>query len=70
VPTVTFCSTAFQMLATLRRAALGLPELPLVFVPHPMMTRTPAELEDIADQVLGEVVRALTGGAPAQDAAQ
>jgi hypothetical protein len=30
-----------------------------VFLPHPMMTRSADEIEAIADQVTGDVVRAL-----------
>jgi hypothetical protein len=40
--------------------------LPVVFLPHPMMTRTPAEIDEIADQVLREVVEHLLGEASAR----
>lgn len=69
VPTITFCTHPFRTLAQVRRSSLGLPELPLVFLPHPMMTKTPAEIEQLADQVLDEVVQRLTGAAAAEGAA-
>ena len=63
VPTITFCTHPFRTLSNVRRSSLGLPELPLVFLPHPMMTKTAAEIEQLADQVLAEVVQQLTGAA-------
>jgi hypothetical protein len=58
---VTLCTPPFRSLAFRRRESLGLAALPVVFLPHPMMTRTPAEIEEIADQALDEVVKSLTG---------
>ena len=55
------CTPPFKTLSFRRRETLGLPGLPVVFLPHPMMTRTPEEIEEIADQVLGEIVESLTG---------
>jgi hypothetical protein len=54
------CTPPFRTLAFRRRESLGMPEQPVVFLPHPMMTRTPAEIEAIADQALDEVVKSLT----------
>ena len=59
VATVTFCTPPFRTLAQRRREALGLPDLRLVFLPHPMMTRTPEEIEQIAGDVVDEVARSL-----------
>jgi hypothetical protein len=59
IPTVTFCTTPFRTLVQTRRATLGLPDLPVVFLPHPMMTRTQAQLEALADKVMDEVVAGL-----------
>jgi hypothetical protein len=58
---VTLCTPPFRSLAFRRREALGLAALPVVFLPHPMMTRAPGEIEEIADQALDEVVKSLTG---------
>ena len=60
VPTVTFCTQPFRTLAQVRRDSLGLPQLPIVFLPHPMMTKSQAEIEGIVDQVFQEVVQKLT----------
>jgi len=60
VPTVTFCTQPFRTLATVRRESLGLPDLQIVFLPHPMMTRTAAQVGELADQFLEEVVQKLT----------
>ena len=59
VATVTFCTPPFRTLAQRRREALGLPDLRLVFLPHPMMTRTATEIEQIASEVVDEVARSL-----------
>lgn len=58
---MTLCTPPFRSLAFRRRESLGLAALPVVFLPHPMMTRTLAEIEEIADQALDEVVKSLTG---------
>jgi hypothetical protein len=57
---VTLCTPPFRALSFRRRESLGLAALPVVFLPHPMMTRTPGEIEEIADQALDEVVQSLT----------
>lgn len=64
VPTVTFCTHPFRTLAQVRRETLGLPDLPIIFLPHPMMTKTQAEIEQLADQVFQEVLQKLTEQAP------
>ena len=61
---MTLCTPPFRTLALRRRESLGLAALPVVFLPHPMMTRTPAEIEEIADQVVNEVVQLLVAEAP------
>jgi hypothetical protein len=60
---VTFCTPPFRTLAMRRREALGLADLPVAFLPHPMMTRTADEIEQIAADVVDEVARLLTGSA-------
>ena len=41
----------FRTLAYRRRESLNLPNLPLVFLPHPMMNHSAAEIEAIAERV-------------------
>ena len=57
---MTFCTPPFRLLALRRREALGLADLPVTFLPHPMMTRTPEEIGQIAEEALADVVRHLT----------
>ncbi len=64
IPTVTFCTQPFRTLATVRKDSLGLRDLPIVYLPHPMMTKSAAEIEALAEQVLGEVVDLLTKEIP------
>lgn len=47
----------FRILAYRRRESLHLPTLPLVFLPHPMMNQSAAEIEAIADRVADAVAR-------------
>ena len=58
------CTPPFRALSFRRRESLDMPGLAVLFLPHPMMTRTPAEIETIADEMIDEVVRALVAGAP------
>jgi hypothetical protein len=62
VPTVTFCTHPFRTLATVRSETLGLRGLPIVYLPHPMMTKSAAEIEQLAGEVVDEVVKHLTEG--------
>ncbi len=60
VPTVTFCTNPFRTLAQVRRETLGLPQLPIVFLPHPMMTKNKAEIDQLVEEVFQDVVQKLT----------
>lgn len=60
MPTVTLCTQPFRTLAQVRRESLGLPALPIIYLPHPMMTRKPQEVEQFADEILPDVIRFLT----------
>lgn len=60
VPTATLVSTAFVTLARAQATALGVPDLPLVVVPHPMADRQAPEVHAIADRATPLVMRALT----------
>ena len=59
IPTVTFVSPPFRTLAMRRRESLGLPDLAVVWVAHPMMNLTPAQVETLADNVLPDVIGAV-----------
>lgn len=59
VPTVTFVSLPFRILATRRRESQGVPDLPLVWVVHPMMNLLQPQIEELADKILPDVLKAL-----------
>ncbi len=60
VATVTVCSEEFATLGQAEAAALGMPALPLLIVPHPLAELKAPEVRALADQVFPEVVHALT----------
>ena len=47
----------FRTLAYRRRESLNLPALPLVFLPHPMMNHSAAEIEAIAERVADAIAQ-------------
>ncbi len=53
-----FCTEPFATMAKLEAMGMGLPELPIVVTPHPLMTRTQAELRGMAEALLPRVVEA------------
>ena len=42
-----------------RRESQGVPELPLVWVVHPMMNLLPAQVDELADRILPDVIKAV-----------
>ncbi len=56
---MTFVSPPFKVLGTRRRESMGVPDLPLVWVVHPMMNLLPDEIEALADRVLPQVIESL-----------
>jgi hypothetical protein len=76
VPAVVLGTDAFVSLAAAAAAALGMPHLPLVTVPHPIGGLPPARVSAKAEAVVDQVLAALTrdpppaaAGAPASAAA-
>jgi hypothetical protein len=67
VITAYIASSEFTTAGATQAEALGYPEVPSVFVPHPIQDRTDDEMRALADQSLAEVLRAVTapGRAPA-----
>jgi len=39
-----------------RKKALGIPQAQLIWVPHPMMNLLPSAIEELADQILPDVI--------------
>jgi hypothetical protein len=52
-------SSAFQDAAEKQAAALGLPEVNRVFVPHPIQDANDDEMRDKADAIIDQLVAAL-----------
>jgi hypothetical protein len=59
-PTVVIASDVFVDAAEAQSKALGLPEAPRVFVPHPIQDATDEELWARADAIVDQVIEALT----------
>jgi hypothetical protein len=59
-PTVVVASDVFIDAAEAQSNALGLPEAPRVFVPHPIQDATDEELRAKADAIVDQVIQALT----------
>jgi len=58
------------MLADRRREMLGLPDLPTLFLPHPLMTRTASEIDQLASGVVDQTLELLTGVSRAKEVLQ
>jgi len=58
-PAVTIASDVFQDAATTQAEALGLKDARRCFVKHPIQDRTDAEMAELADSILEEVMAAL-----------
>jgi len=63
VPTVTICTDAFVGLAREEAKNLGMPDLPLVIIEHPIGGESPTVIDQRAEDALPQVIAALTGTA-------
>jgi hypothetical protein len=54
-------TTAFQNAASLRAKTLGLHDQPMVVAPHPLASKTGAEVKAIADTLVEAVASGLAG---------
>jgi hypothetical protein len=59
-PTVVIATDVFVDAAEVQSKALGLPEAPRIFVPHPIQDATNTEIEAKADAIIDQVIAALT----------
>jgi hypothetical protein len=57
---VVVATDVFVDAAEVQSRALGLPEAPRIFVPHPIQDATDAEICAKADAIIDEVIAALT----------
>ncbi len=58
-PSVFIASDVFVDAAEKQAAALGLPEVKRVFVPHPIQDATDEEMRDKADAIVDQIIDAL-----------
>jgi alkanesulfonate monooxygenase SsuD/methylene tetrahydromethanopterin reductase-like flavin-dependent oxidoreductase (luciferase family) len=58
-PSVFIASSAFVDAAEKQAAALGLPEVRRIFVPHPIQDATDDEMRAKADAIVDQVIEAL-----------
>jgi len=58
-PSVMVASSAFRDAAEKQAAALGLPDVNRVFVPHPIQDATDDEMREKADAIIDQLVTAL-----------
>jgi hypothetical protein len=59
-PTVTICSNKFYSLGEMVRKNLGLPNLPIVIITHPIGGLKEAEVIAKADAIVDQIIQALT----------
>ena len=62
VPAVTICTDAFINLAREESRNLGLPDLSLAIVQHPLGGEPPAVVAQRAEEALEQVISGLTSG--------
>lgn len=58
---MTVITTAFAVAAKARSRVLGMQAHPIVPVPHPLASRTEAEVQAIAAAIADQIVAGLTG---------
>jgi hypothetical protein len=58
---VTVLTEAFETAAAARAGVLGLPEHRTVVIEHPLASRTPSEVEKMAEAAVARVAAGLTG---------
>jgi hypothetical protein len=59
-PTVVIATDVFVDAAEAQSRALGLPEAPRIFVPHPIQDATDDEIRAKADSIVDRAIQALT----------
>ena len=62
IPAVSLCTDAFRITAEAKARSLGFPGYQYVAVPHPIASRTQAEIDVIARDFLPEIIRVLGAG--------
>ena len=62
IPAVSLCTDAFRNTAEAMARSLGIPGYQYEAVPHPIASRTQAEIDVIARDFLPEIIRVLGAG--------
>ena len=62
IPAVSLCTDAFRITAEAMANQMGFPGYQYVAVPHPIASRTQAEIDVIARDFLPEIIRVLGAG--------
>jgi hypothetical protein len=62
IPAVSLCTDAFRITAEAMANQLGFPGYQYVALPHPIASRTEKEIDEIARDMLPEIVRVLGAG--------
>ena len=60
IPSMFIASSEFRQAAIAQSAALGMPDVQRMFVPHPIQDRTDAEMAEYADQAFEEILGMIT----------
>lgn len=58
---MTVITTAFERAARVRAQTLGMGALPIVATPHPLASKTRAEVKLIAEQIVDGIAQGLMG---------
>lgn len=58
---MTILTTAFQVAGNARATVLGMPDHPRVVTDHPLTSRSPEEIREMADRAVEAVVAGLAG---------
>ena len=62
IPAATICTDHFVTTAKATAKVWGVPQYPVIYMPHPLSTCTDAQLQGHADRVAGQVVQILLTG--------
>jgi hypothetical protein len=62
IPAATICTDHFVSTAQATAAVWGVPDYPVIYMPHPLSTRTDDEIQAAAHQLAAQVVRVLLTG--------
>lgn len=60
IPSVFVASAEFVTAAEVQSRSLGFPDVARVFTPHPIQDRTDDEMRAYADDILDEIIAAVT----------